>query len=145
MRIQIPYFKYRTSVPSCKHHGRIEMEGEVIHKINDMQEFHKAFGYTPDMAKEGRLPDEFIWEEYVKDMPANCSACFQMRLIDYLIKHSIKFMEKYGDQCEGWIAAYAKARAESEVCRSCKRSALQEMNSDSGNDIGISFMKVVLP
>ena len=87
MQIRIPYFKYRSRDPASKHYGCIELEGEVIHKIEDMTEFHKAFGYSVDIAKAGILPDEFIWDRYIRDSARNCNSCFQLHIIEYLLKH----------------------------------------------------------
>jgi len=126
MQTDIPHFKYRSKALSCRQSGYIdfgciEADGEVIHKIENLAEFHKAFGYTQDMAKAGILPDEFIWEEYIRDAAANCATCFQIRILEYLIEHSAFFRKKYGNQCDNWIAAHAEARsAKGAACCACK-------------------------
>ncbi len=122
MKIQLPRFKYRSKDPDNKHYGCIELGGEVVHKIENLDEFHKAFGYTPDLAKAGILPDEFIWEEYIRDSAKNCNTCFQMHIIEYLIKHSASFRKKYEEQCEEWINAFAETRLAcgGSVCPACK-------------------------
>ena len=49
MQTDIPHFKYRSKALSGRQSGyidfgRIEADGEVIHKIENLAEFHKAFG-----------------------------------------------------------------------------------------------------
>jgi hypothetical protein len=88
-----------------------------------LSKFHKALGYTQDLAKAGILPDEFIWEEYFRYADPNRAVSFQVRLIEYLLKHSGSFKEVYGEKCESWIAKHAKPRAtHREVCRTSKEN-----------------------
>lgn len=132
MRTPIPHFKYRPKPLSNAHYGSIELGGEVIHKIEDLGEFHKAFGYTSDIAKAGVLPDEFIWEQYIEDSAKNCKTCFQLHIIEYLIEHSVSFRKKYEAQCEDWIAAHKEARSlrGEIVCPACKTRL--PLKKDSG-------------
>jgi len=132
MPIKIPHFKHCYRDASSKHHEFIEADGELIHKIEDQDEFYKTFGFTIDMAKAGVLPDEFIWEEYIKDSVTKYTACLQMHIIEYLRKHSDTFTRKYGDQYEDWIAAHAEARtAKGELCFTCKaKSFCSKRRSD---------------
>jgi len=126
MQRPIPRFKYRTRESANKKFGCIEVEGEVVHKIEDLNEFHKAFGYTSDMANAGILPDEFIWEEYIKDKAASCAACYQLHIIEYLLKHSATFFQKFGERYDDWIAAHAEARAANgKLCVACKPKRLE--------------------
>jgi hypothetical protein len=73
------------------------------------------------MAKAGILPDEFIWEEYVKDCAVNFESCLQMHIIEYLNKHSTIFKEKYDNQYEGLLARHALEReARGVACFVCR-------------------------
>ena len=108
MEIRIPHFKYRTKDPENKYYGHIEVEREVIHRIENLGEFHKALGYTPEIAKAGILPDEFIWDQYIKDSAKYCNTCFQLHIIEYPLKHSAAFLKKYEDQYADWMAAHAE-------------------------------------
>ena len=110
-QINIPYFICRTPSAGSKFIGSIEMEGKVIHSTNDLSELYKSCGYSVDLAKEGLLPDEYIWETYFKHNNGNCICCYQLHLIEFLLKHSGTFFVKYRDQCEVWIAAHAQTRA----------------------------------
>ena len=121
MEIAIPRLVYLPGSPAGLHPPCIKLGGLEIHHIEDMDEFYRAFGYTQDIAKEGTLPDEFLWEEYIRDSAARCTACFQVHIIGYLIKHSAFFREKYGDQHESWIAAHmAAGHSGSTKCITCK-------------------------
>jgi hypothetical protein len=85
-----------------------------------LNEFYAAFGYTKEINKTGILPEEFIWEEYIKD-GASHTECMQTHLIEYLNIHSGKFRSKYGDRCDEWITAHAKTRNEkSDLCFTCR-------------------------
>ena len=134
MRSQVPYLRYRPKDPSNRHFGFVEVDGEIVHKVNDLNAFYEAFGYIDDMRKQGVLPEEFIWEEYVKDSAENHTACYQIHLVEYLIKYSDIFRRKYGVQCVEWLAAHAEdITARDELCVTCrKRSycAVQQMLCD---------------
>ena len=125
MQPPIPHFKIRSRDPANKHWRCIEVEGEVIHQIGNLEEFYKSFGYTEEMAKAGKLADEFIWEEFTKNAEAICTACYQLHMIKYLLKHSVAFLHKYGERYNEWIAAHSVARAENEkLCVGCKAKPL---------------------
>lgn len=120
MQVLIPHFKYSTRGDVYKHFGHIDADGEVIHWIENLDDFYSALGYTASMAKAGVLPEEFIWDEYIKEGAANSPACMQMNIIEYLSKHSEAFRNKYSDQYTNLIAALADAVTESDRrCFSC--------------------------
>jgi hypothetical protein len=120
MQNQIPHFKINTVRNIDKQLGYIDANGVVLHWVKDLAEFYSALGYTHSMAKAGVLPDEFIWDEYIKDGAASSTACMQMHIIEYLSKHSEGFREKYGDQYKSWIATYKDAiKEDDEMCLSC--------------------------
>lgn len=115
MQIKIPHFRYHAKDPARKRPGVIELKGEVIHYIEDLDEFYKIFGYTADLARAGILPEEFIWEEFLSDSAKKCDTCFQLHIVEYLIKHSESFKKKYDKSYENWIAAHAKERSASGI------------------------------
>jgi len=94
MQTKIPLIKYRSKDSANLHFGIIEINGEVIHRIEDLEAFYKIFGYTDDLVKTGKLPDDFIWEAYVTNSAVNCAPCFQLHIIEYLIMHSTAFLKK---------------------------------------------------
>ena len=121
MKIQLPHFKYRYKSPAASHFGCIELKNEVIHTVTNLTAFHSALGYSTDLAKQGILPDEFVWDTYFRHGNKNCSSCYQMNVIEYLLKHDNPFIKKYGDRCAHWIAAHAKTRetCSEEECQRC--------------------------
>jgi hypothetical protein len=121
MQNLIPHFKYSTTRSSIKKQlGHIAADGVVLLWLESLDEFYKALGYTVSMAKAGIMPDEFIWDEYVKDGAVNSTACLQMHIIEYLSKHSSSFRKKYGEQYENWIAAFdGELKKKDERCSSC--------------------------
>jgi hypothetical protein len=104
MQNTIPHFNY-----SSKQSGYIDTDGVMQHRIKNLDEFYSALGYTADINKTGLLPDEFIWEEYIKDGAVNTTAFLQNNIIKYLSKHSDSFIKKYGEKYESWYATGADA------------------------------------
>jgi 3-dehydroquinate synthetase len=93
--------------------------GDLIDKIDSLDEFYKEFGYTAEIAKTGILADEFIWDNYVKDR--SLDACLQMHIVQYLIKHSLKFKELYVHCYEEYVKEHVDARiARGFECIACK-------------------------
>ena len=120
MPITIPRLTYLPKTPTGSHLPCIKVDGEIVCHIEDINEFYSECGYTRDVAKAGLLPDEFLWEEYFSGAEAKRTACFQVHLIKYLMKHSASFCSKYGQQCADWIATYTEARTECGVlCQAC--------------------------
>lgn len=117
----VPHFKYHSASIANRQAASIEVEGKAIHKIENPDKFYKEFGYTQDMARAGILPDEFIWSEYTNNSSADFTACIQIHIIEYLIKHSETFRKTYGEKCEGWLAAHeAEAAAKGIACVACR-------------------------
>lgn len=111
MSNEIPHFKYNRINLRNKQFGCIMLHEDVIHRIALMDEFYKEFGYTLELAKNKILPEEFIWETFFRYPGRNCDACYQLHMIEYLLKHSDTFAKKYGHECDDWIAAHAEAKA----------------------------------
>lgn len=112
----VPYIKYHLANPLSMHFRCVEMEGEVIHRIENIDEFYYEFGYTPDMLKAGVLPEEYIWAKYIQNTACNFTVCIQIRILKYLINHS----DKYGEQCKVWLDTYLKESvAKAATCASC--------------------------
>ena len=125
MQPQIPHFKYSSKDPAHQHLGFIEDEREVVYWIDDLDEFYQAFGYSDDMRKWGVLPDDYLWEEFLCDSKSKYSACFQIHIIEYLLKHSPLFVNEHWHQCDNWIAALNKELSSNGTeCHTCivKRS-----------------------
>lgn len=119
----IPHFNYIVNSPKHQHYRCIVAGNDVIDKIDNLDEFYKTFGYTHDIAKTGILADEFIWNEYVKDI--RFEACMQMHIIEYLNNHSPKFRELYGNQYEVLVNKHAEAReARGFACTACRFKAV---------------------
>lgn len=117
----IPRFKFVSTNLNQAHFRWILAGDEAIHHVTNLNEFYKEFGYSEEMAKAGILPDEFIWEEYIKDSEVDFDNCIQMHIVEYLNKHSPTFKEKYGNQREGLLASHAIEReARGVACFACR-------------------------
>lgn len=92
----IPEFGYNLSSPSLPHYGCIFSGDDVYHQVSNFAEFYEALGYNPEMAKTPLLPDEFIWERYVRDGAVKSAKCLRVQIAVYLHKHSAKFNAKFG-------------------------------------------------
>ncbi len=124
----IPHFKYHPARVATKKAPCIEVEREIIHTIEYPDEFYKAFGYAPNMGKAGVLPDEFIWSEYIQNSKSDFSACIQIHIMEYLIKHSGTFIEKYGIKCAAWLDSHAVEKcATGKRCAICKLEPFREI------------------
>jgi len=124
MQNQIPHFKYNTSANMKKQLGHIAADGVILHWINNLDEFYKALGYTASMAKVGIMPDEFIWDEYIKEGAVNSTDCLQKHIIEYLSQHSDNFRKEHGDQYKSWLASHDGAiKEKDERCLSCNMNA----------------------
>jgi hypothetical protein len=110
MTDKIPHFKFHIKTSANKFSGRIELKGEVIHTITDFGEFYNACGYTKGMAKKGILPDDYIWETFFQNTGKNCTSCFQLHLIEYLLKYSETFTKKFRHKCDELIEVHAENR-----------------------------------
>jgi hypothetical protein len=118
--MKIPNIKYHAKGRSSQL-GFIEIDGKCVHKIKDIDAFYKEFGYTAEMAMAGILPEEFIWQKYIKDNQTKYTHCLQIHLIEYLKKHSDAFRKQNGAQSDAWIAAHAKTgTTENEICFTCR-------------------------
>lgn len=96
--LKIPRFTlHNNSLQGTRQHC-IACSNEVVHVIKDLNEFYLDLGYKANDPSNNLLPDEYLWEAFVKNSATyNCDACFQLRAIDYLTKHSKLFSEKFGD------------------------------------------------
>lgn len=97
-RSNVPRFFFNCANPNGKNYKCIEVRGGVIHTIIDVAEFYEALGYKREFAKDGLLPEEFIWNEYIRDNSVKHDKCLQANIFKYLTKKSSAFIEKYGEQ-----------------------------------------------
>lgn len=119
----VPHFDYHLSNPLSMRFRCVEMDGKIIHKIGDIDEFYREFGYNRDMMKDGMMPEEYIWSRYIQNAACNFAVCIQIRIIRYLIKHS----EKYGEQCKIWMDAYlTETVAKAVACSDCRMKPICE-------------------
>jgi hypothetical protein len=125
MTNKIPHFKFHIKSSSSNYSGRIELKGEVIHKIADLGEFYKVCGYNLEMAKNGILPDEYIWETFFRHSDRNCTGCYQLHMIEYLLLYSDTLTKKFRHQCDEWIEVHAGTRASCDVkkCANKKKTS----------------------
>jgi hypothetical protein len=119
----VPHFDYHLTNPLSMRYGCVEMDGKVIHKIGDIDEFYHEFGYNRDMMKDGLSPEEYIWSRYIQNSACNFAVCIQIRIIKYLMKHS----DKYREQCGDWLDEYLNETvAKAVACSDCKMKSICE-------------------
>lgn len=119
VKMKIPQIKYHAKGRTAQL-GFIEIDGECVHELHDLDAFYQVFGYSAEVSKAGILPDEFIWDKYIKDN-SRYTHCLQIHLIDYLKSHSEAFRKKYGVHADVWITYHAKSTAvKNDLCAACR-------------------------
>lgn len=78
------------------HYECIVVDGEVFHRVCELAEFYKIFGYVKEINVCGVMPDEFIWDTYTRYGAPKSRNCIQFLVMTYLNIHSKKFRENYG-------------------------------------------------
>lgn len=112
----IPLFKFQIKPTASAKLPCIKFNGEVIHEIQDLNEFYLAMGYGINNVKNEILPEEYLWDKFTKHCASkNCTSCFQLRLISYLLKHSKTFLLKFSRHYDEWIAAHSGAKLACDV------------------------------
>jgi hypothetical protein len=121
MSNRIPNFTYSSPKASDRYTACIEMDGQPFHKIKNLDVFYQELGYTPEIRKAGLLPDEFIWEKYIKGDPSTFAGCLQMHIVEYLAKNSITFINEFGYQYQTWFEEHVEAVTEKNIlCVTCR-------------------------
>jgi hypothetical protein len=120
------HFQYILSTPQSSLNGYITLGGEKVHRIHNRDDFFKSLGYTDEKNKAGLLPEEFIWSEYRKDNCKKSKVCLQIRIIQYLNKHSVMVKEKYPTLFENSrTKCFEKWCSNSAECIDCSEPQLQ--------------------
>lgn len=121
----MPRFRYRFITIQNRRVPCIEADGKIIHEIADLDEFYRAFGYTPEASRAGVLPDEFIWAEYINSTDADFSPCIQMLIAEYLMQQSEAFANQYRDRWECIVVTHAELRDKrgGTRCFACRKKA----------------------
>ena len=115
-----PRFHYMLSSPHHNQYGYITLGNEKVHHIGDVHEFYRALGYNDEILKTGLLPEEYIWNQYHKDKSEKSEVCLQIKIIEYLNKHSPTFKDNYAVECEHWLASCMKKLTnKSTECTNC--------------------------
>jgi len=105
---RMPHFNYQLENPQFGYIGCVYMDGKIIHKIDNIDDFYLEFGYTEKMMEAGVLPEEYIWMTYIQNATCNFAVCLQICIIKYLVKNSAQ----YGQQCECLLDDYLKKTVE---------------------------------
>lgn len=132
MQNRIPNFTYNSPNSSDRYTATIEVDGQPIHKIKNLDAFYRELGYTAEIRKAGVLPDEFIWDKYIKGDPAIYADCLKMHIIEYLSKNSISFIGKYCNQVQNWFDDHVAAVTEKSIlCVTCKAKSFCHIGMSS--------------
>jgi hypothetical protein len=121
MEKTFPKIEYNIFNPLSDIYLAIEVNGEIVHFIDDLDTFYELFGYTGETRKLGVSPDEFIRSEYTIDKKFDFGACIQIQIIEYLRIRSPEFMKKFGNICNEWLTTLETLRAHNyAACSTCK-------------------------
>jgi len=122
MNRSVPIFKFHAKDPANRHMGFIEFNNEKFW-IYDLNKFYGELGYTHEMQLDGVMPDEYVWDTFVRHKATrNCQSCYQLHIISFLFKYSAVFYQKHGHEGGDWLASEAEKRAACRVehCRDRK-------------------------
>jgi len=120
-----PHFEFKFTHQN-HYKAVIIVNGEVIHRIVDMDNFYNTVGYTEDKRKSEFSFDQHIQEEFLKVSSNKSAECLQAKLIEYLIKYSETFMKKYAREYQNWLGSCSNRRGNDlEHCATCKMHPLQ--------------------
>ncbi len=116
------YFQINLTSPSCFCYGFITLDGNKVFRIIDIPGFYAALGFTAEIRREGIYEEEYLWREFRRKDHSNKSIiCLQLKIIDYISRHSATFKEEYAEQCAYWIDCCNEHRLiESPMCIGCK-------------------------
>ncbi len=115
-----PSFRYMLSSPHHNQFGYITLGNEKVHHIGDADEFYKAMGYNDEISKTGLLPEEYIWNQYHSEKSEKSEVCLQIKIIEYLNKHSPSFKINYAVECKHWLeSCKEKWTNKSTECKGC--------------------------
>lgn len=118
--MEIPDFSYDASNFNHENFGCITVNKWPYHRISDFDEFYSALGYSDDIRAAGMLPDEFIWDRYIRNNATKTSQCFQSKIRAYLNNHSERFREEYGSKFANMIGKCISAKIDgSDLCLDC--------------------------
>lgn len=102
MDSKIPIFSYLPRSIIKPHSPFILLDGHVYHPIHKISNFQNQIGFTQDIANLNVELQEFIWEKHIKDYAEPCISCFQLGVLEYLVRNSFDFWVDYGYQYEEW-------------------------------------------
>lgn len=92
----LPLFKYVPPRPVRGDFGRIVVGAEIFHQIDDCDEFYAAIGCKPGQAMASWLPEEVLWDRYIRDGASMSGRCLQVQITAYLYRKLVEFRQRYG-------------------------------------------------
>ncbi|MCE5181260.1 MAG: hypothetical protein LLG15_05620 [Betaproteobacteria bacterium] len=117
---KLPIFAYELSNSNHENFGHITVNNRRFHRVSNSDEFFRALGYSAEMRATGLLPDEFIWDRYVRRPAINAANCLQPKIMAYLAAHSEKFKTEYGREYENAMGTCASdAINNNHLCTNC--------------------------
>jgi len=118
--IEMPNFSYGASNFNHENFGYITANKMPFHRLGNSDEFYRALGYSDDIMATGMLPDEFIWDRYIRGNATRTLSCLQSKIRDYLNIRSERFREEYGSQYANMIGKCISDKIDdSDLCLGC--------------------------
>jgi hypothetical protein len=103
----LPHFKHEPPSVHAKHSGRILIDDEVFHKIEDEAQFYGTLGhkrcvrlYDPSFPF---FSEEFLWDCYRSDQSKMSTQCLNLQIAVYLNRYSERFRELFAATYEAMI------------------------------------------
>jgi hypothetical protein len=119
---KLPKFEYDLRHTFDINYGSIRAGNVLIHQIADTNDFYQSLGFTEEMHRNGELPEEFIWTEYLKDGAKRADVCLQAKIIAYLCKNVGDFRPRYKYSYRYWIGSCQSEKMnDGKDCTNCKK------------------------
>jgi hypothetical protein len=117
----LPLFKFPNfSARGHMNHDCVIVDGRVFHRVSDSGKFYQTFGYTRKISAAGVLPEEYIWETYVRPGSPMSESCKQALVMSYLHRHSNEFRGEYSSSYEKLVGrCLLEKNSTIEVCANC--------------------------
>jgi hypothetical protein len=93
---QLPILHFVLSTRRHPDYGFITIGGRRYFKIENIEDFLSALGYTKAINQTGTDPDSYVWDTFTCSSASKSAGCLQTQIATYLFAHSETFRREFG-------------------------------------------------